>query len=94
MNNLENILIIKTFLEAIVIGIMTFIIGKIAFNITINKNNDKDQDQEQKVPYGLDLTFFITGFLLHFFIEIIGLNKWYCDKMCISNISNLAKLSK
>ena len=90
MNNLENILNIKTFLEAIVIGLITFIIGKIAFNITINKNN-KD-DQEKSVPYGLDLTFFVTGFLLHFFIEIIGLNKWYCDKKCISGVSNLAKL--
>ena len=90
MNNLENILSIKTFLEAIIIGLITFIIGKIAFNITINKSNNKDE--EQKVPYGLDLTFFITGFLLHFFIEIIGLNKWYCDKKCISDVSNLSKL--
>jgi hypothetical protein len=90
MNNLENILSIKTFLEAIVIGLITFIIGKIAFNITINKSNNKDE--EQKVPYGLDLTFFVTGFLLHLFIEIIGLNKWYCDKKCISGVSNLSKL--
>ena len=93
MNNLENILSLKTLLEAIVIGLITFIIGKIAFNITINKSNSKDQDQEQvTVPYGLDLTFFVTGFLLHIFIEIIGLNKWYCDKKCISGVSNLSKL--
>ena len=91
MNNLENILNIKTFLEAIVIGIVTFIIGKIAFNITINKSNSKEEDHNA-APYGLDLTFFITGFLLHFFIEIIGLNKWYCDKQCISGVTNLAKL--
>jgi len=90
MSNLENILTIKTFLEAIVIGVITFIIGKIAFNITINKSNNKDE--QNTVPYGLDLTFFITGFLLHFFIEIIGLNKWYCDKQCISGVTNLAKL--
>jgi hypothetical protein len=90
MNNLENILSIKTFLEAVVIGLITFIIGKIAFNITINKSNNKDE--EHKVPYGLDLTFFVTGFLLHLFIEIIGLNKWYCDKKFISGISNLSKL--
>lgn len=91
MNNLENILSTKTFLEAIVIGLITFIIGKIAFNITINKNNLKD-DEDKTVSYGLDLTFFVTGFLLHFFIEIIGLNKWYCDKKCISGVTNLSKL--
>jgi hypothetical protein len=91
MNNLENILNTKTFLEAIVIGLITFMIGKIAFNITINKNNIKD-DEDKSVLYGIDLTFFVTGFLLHFFIEIIGLNKWYCDKQCIAGVSNLAKI--
>ncbi len=90
MNNLENILSLKTLLEAIVIGLVTFIIGKIAFNITINKNNDNEQNQEK--PHGLDLTFFVTGFLLHFFIEIIGLNKWYCDKQCNNLGTNLSKL--
>ena len=89
MNSLHCIFNIKTFVEAIVIGIITFIIGKIAFNMTINKNNTKDDD---KPPYGLDLTFFITGFFLHFFIEIIGLNKWYCDKKCMANVINLSNL--
>lgn len=91
MSNLENILSIKTLLEAIVIGLITFVIGKIAFNITINKPNNKDEEQNA-VPYGLDLTFFITGFLLHFFIEIIGLNKWYCDKQCSMGLKSLSNL--
>jgi uncharacterized membrane protein len=90
MNSLDCILNFKTFLEAIIIGIITFVIGKICFNMTINKNNSKDE--ENKIPYGLDLTFFITGFFLHFIIEIIGLNKWYCDKKCLSGIINLTKL--
>jgi hypothetical protein len=58
--------------------------------MTLNKDNSKDEDN--KTPYGLDVTFFITGFLLHFIIEIIGLNKWYCDKKCLSGIVNLTKL--
>jgi hypothetical protein len=90
MNSLNCILNPKTFLEAIVIGIITFIIGKISFNMTLNKNNDKDNENKQ--PYGLDLTFFVTGFLLHFVIEIIGLNKWYCDKKCMAGFMNLSKL--
>jgi hypothetical protein len=90
MKNLENILNINTFLEALILGLLTFIIGKIAFNLSIN---NKNKDDDNKIPHGLDLTFFITGFLLHFFIELIGLNKWYCDKKCISNIMNLSKLN-
>ncbi len=90
MSILYNILNYKTFLEALIIGIITFIIGKISFNMTLNKNNDKDESN--KIPYGLDFTFFITGFLLHFVIEIIGINKWYCDKKCISGFINLSKL--
>lgn len=90
MNILENILTTKTLLEAVIIGLITFVIGKIAFNITINKTNDNEDNK--KIPYGLDFTFFITGFLLHLFIEIIGLNKWYCDKKCISGVSNLANI--
>jgi uncharacterized membrane protein len=90
MNSLDCILNSRTFLEAIIIGIITFIIGKISFNMTLNKDNSKDEDN--KTPYGLDVTFFVTGFLLHFIIEIIGLNKWYCDKKCLSGIVNLTKL--
>lgn len=89
MNYFECILNSKTIFEAIIIGIITFIIGKISFNMTLNKNN---KDENIKKPYGLDFTFFITGFLLHFIIEIIGLNKWYCDKKCISGFKNLIKL--
>ena len=89
MNSLDCILNYRTFLEAIIIGIITFIIGKISFNMTLNKNN---KDDDTPTPYGLDITFFVTGFLLHFIIEIIGLNKWYCDKKCLSGIINLTKL--
>ena len=88
MNNLNCILNTNTIMEAVVIGFITFIIGHIAFNLTINKKN---KDEKNK-PYGLGITFFITGFLLHFIIEIIGLNKWYCDKKCMSAIRNIAKL--
>jgi len=88
MDNLNCILNINTLIEAIVIGFITFIIGNIAFNLTINKKN-KDENSK---PTGLGLTLFITGFLLHFIIEIIGLNKWYCDKKCTTTFRNLSKI--
>ena len=74
------------FINAIIVGIITLIIGTIVFNLTINKKN-KD---EEKKPFGLGITFFITGFLLHFIIEIIGLNKWYCDKKCMNVLLDLS----
>lgn len=74
-SNLSCILSTNTLVEAIIIGVITLVIGTIAFNLSLNKINNKDEK-----PYSVYLAFFITGFILHFFIEIIGLNKWYCDK--------------
>lgn len=90
MGILDCILSTSTFVEAIIIGIITFIIGKVFFSLT---SNDTDINNEYKTkPHTLNLTFFLIGFLLHYVIEIGGLNKWYCDKKCMMDISNLSKL--
>ena len=65
------------FIDATIVGIITLIIGTIVFNLTINKKN-KDKDK----PFGLHIAFFATGFLLHFIVELIGLNQYICDKQC------------
>lgn len=57
------------FIEAIIVGIITYIISIIMFNLTINKKN-KNTEQ----PFGLHIAFFATGFFLHIIIELIGLN--------------------
>lgn len=67
------------FINATIVGLITLIIGTIVFNLTINKKNR----QEKEKPFGLHLAFFATGFLLHFIIELIGLNQYICDKQCI-----------
>ena len=28
---------------------------------------------------------FLTGFILHVGLDVVGLNKWYCDKKCIGD---------
>ena len=66
------------FIDATVVGLITLIIGTIVFNLTINKKNREEKDK----PFGLHLAFFATGFLLHFIIELIGLNRYMCDKQC------------
>lgn len=68
---------VNMFFDATIVGIITLIIGTIIFNLTINKKN-----KEKEQPFGLNISFFATGFLLHFIIELIGLNKYICDKQC------------
>jgi len=64
------------FINAIIVGIITLIIGTIVFNLTINKKNKSD-----KKPFGLNLAFFATGFLLHIISELIGFNQHLCEKI-------------
>jgi len=84
----KNIFSLKTLSEATVIGIITFIIGRIAFYLSKNKN---DKENKKEFPK-LSLVLFITGFFLHFIIELAGLNKWYCDKKCMSDLIIISKL--
>jgi hypothetical protein len=57
------------FIEAIVFGIITLMIGTIIFNLTINKNN-----KNKVTPFGMNIAFFATGFFLDIIFELIGLN--------------------
>jgi hypothetical protein len=57
-------------LEAIIMGIITFIIGTIIFNLSINKNNNNKEK-----PGGIDLAFFTTGVILYLVIELL-LNRY------------------
>ncbi len=63
--------------ESLVAGVLTFIIGTIIFNLTINKNN-----KNKPKPAYINIAFFMTGFVLHIFLNTSGFDKWYCDKQC------------
>lgn len=65
--------------EGIIIGFITLLLGRIIMGLLIKNKNKKH-------PKGLNIAFFSTGFLLHFIIELIGINCWYCDKKCAANI--------
>jgi hypothetical protein len=86
MNNLTIIT-----LEAIGIGILTLIIGRIIFYSGVNKDKRKEIEKYNK---HLSLTLFIIGFILHFIMEIGGLNKWYCDKQCTLRLKDIAKIKQ
>jgi hypothetical protein len=94
--NFNCIFTFQTLLEAIAIGLITLAIGKFAFfftdyNVDNNTDNNVDKKKKKKEKY-LNLLLFITGFILHYVIEIINLNKWYCDKKCINGLLNIVKL--
>lgn len=89
--NIENFKCLvnsQTIMEACVIGIITFILGLIFIKIS-EKKEDKVKNKNNNRIY---ISLFLTGFILHFLIEIIGLNKWYCDKQCMVKIKNIAQL--
>jgi len=67
----------RTVMEAFFIGFITFIIGKTAFYFSVDEKDKKDKNENN-----INIILFVIGFLLHFIIEIIGINQWYCDK-CI-----------
>ena len=72
----------KIISEATIIGIITFILGKMIIDLVL----DKKIKNNKKHPKGVHLAFFFTGFLLHFLIEYLGLNCWYCDKKCMVRV--------
>ena len=64
--------------EAFVIGLITLIVGKLGFYFSSTEKKEKDKESQN-----YDIILFLIGFILHFIIEFVGLNKWYCDK-CIT----------
>jgi hypothetical protein len=74
--------------ESIMIGFITWVIGTVIFNLSLNKQN-----KDKQKPYGIGLAFFMTGVILHISLEIVGFNKWYCSKQFSTSIFNLSRLS-
>lgn len=79
--------------ESLIIGFVSFIIGIICFNLTINETNKTNKnDKDKKNLHKIGFIFFITGIILHIFLEFVGFNKWYCDKKTTFQCHNLTKI--
>tara|TARA_B000000557_G_C20789575_1_gene450364 strand:+ start:242 stop:481 length:240 start_codon:yes stop_codon:yes gene_type:complete len=66
--------------EAIIVGIATVIIGSIV-GFIIGKffsNNLPKICKEWNKHHVMEISLFLTGFILHILCEFIGINKWYC----------------
>ena len=67
-------------IEAVFVGIMTVIVGVIVGLILgkIFSTNLPAICKTWNKNHIMELSLFLTGFLLHLICEFSGLNKWYC----------------
>lgn len=78
----------KLVLESLVIGLITTILGNLVLKILLKFNtyekNDSLNNNLEKINniYLIHLSLFFTGVLIHVILEYIGLNDWYCKKVC------------
>jgi len=75
MTTVKNIL--NVFVEAIVVGIATIIMGILVhFVFGYHAKHSSSSTMKQEM-IDLSVTLFFTGFFLHLFFEVVGLNKYY-----------------
>lgn len=81
MNNL--------YFECILIGTITSILGNLILELLIKYNDNFNTNENLKFTlktYKNDMivqvSLFLTGIFLHLLLEYIGLNNWYCEKVC------------
>ena len=81
----------KLILESIIIGAITSILGNIIITILIKYNSLESNDtldntlKKYKKTYLIQIALFLTGILIHLLLEYIGLDKWYCEKVCLKD---------
>jgi hypothetical protein len=67
-------------LEAIVVGIITVLVGYLAGYIVHNLEDNDLQEicKTWNKNYVMEKSLFLTGFLTHLILQISGINNWYC----------------
>ncbi len=65
---------INLLINSLFFGFITFVIGTIVFNLSINKNN-KDKNK----PLGIDIAFFTTGIIIYILLRFNRFNKLICS---------------
>lgn len=70
----------KLIIEALVVGLSLVIFGNIVGFIVgkLFATNLPLACKDWNTNYVMEISLFITGFLIHLFFEFTGLNKWYC----------------
>ena len=78
--NLEDNKNIRLLIEAVIVGIITVVVGYIVIWILSNFNKDaKDINKEWNKNHIMELVLFLTGVCIHLLCEVSGINSWYCE---------------
>jgi len=72
--------LLSIFVEAIIVGISTVIMGLLVHYFFGYHSNHENSPHMKKEMFDLGITLFFTGFLLHLFFEVVGLNKYYITR--------------
>ena len=81
----------KILLESIIVGAITSILGNLIVTILVKYNSLENNDiidsnlTKYKNTYIIQIALFLTGILIHLLLEYIGLEKWYCQKVCLKD---------
>jgi hypothetical protein len=72
----------KLLIEASIVGIATVIIGTIISFVTskscLAAGIPKIHDTNWNKNHIMEISLFLTGFILHLLCEYSGINRWYC----------------
>ena len=78
--NLEDNKNIRLLIEAVIVGIITVVVGYIVTWIVSNFNKDaKDINKEWNKNHIMELVLFLTGVCIHLLCEVSGINSCYCE---------------
>ena len=71
---------IKLLKEAVIVGIATVVIGTLVGFVMgkLFSMNLPAICKKWNKNHIMEITLFLTGFLLHIICEYTGINKWYC----------------
>ena len=81
----------KLIYESVIVGLITAILGNLmlglVFQINYFEENETlniflDKYNNTNIIY---IALFFTGVLIHLLLEYIGLEKWYCSKVCVAD---------
>lgn len=85
----QNNYYFRIFIEAIIVGILTVIVGYFSSSAISNfeKSDLPKICETWNKNYVMEKTLFLTGFLVHIMCETVGINKWYCKNgtACLAN---------
>ena len=71
-------------IEAIAVGILVLVFGLIIrYLIASMRGNSTGFIFTNR---GMWISLFLTGFMVHFVLDILGLNAWYCKNYKFENI--------